>query len=226
MTQCITWQQAGITPYRTELEALQANRNAYIKRLTRIFQQHTVPMTFRKVVEATHSAESNRLQRPDGQGVRVKLMVALPAGVVVLAWRVLRVALRSALFITLISPSWNWFKQNHYQIDGQLREHCQQIKGEWLDLGVNFYTWLFGCTSGIFNPMVNKGRNDRLVDYYIDRIDHRRLRQCYHDRQIRQHEDRQRDARDAFRAGHQPPNFTPSDSSAESSSSANHSDDE
>jgi hypothetical protein len=150
------------------------NRNQYIQRVSERLMENTCPIILRRFVEAQYAYESKRLNQPDGQNIRIKILVATTVGALFcLASRIVRTAVRT-LALPLSIP-YSFGKQQYYGIQGEVSEEFKRTMHEWVDLGVSLVLPFVGVVK-FFKPDVANSFCRDLLDYYIRRIDEREAR--------------------------------------------------
>jgi len=179
--------------YQTYINGPQnRNRNGYIQGLSDRLLDNTCPIVLRRFVEAQFSYQSKNLNQPDGQNVRIKILVASSVGAVFcLSTRVFRTAFRTLALP--ISIPYSLGKQHYYGLSGEVKEEFKRVWHEWFDLGVSLVLPFVGVAI-FFKPDVASSFINNLSDYYVRRIDEREA----HDNAVRNAISRFRNERDAI----------------------------
>lgn len=179
--------------YQTYINGPQnGNRNGYIQGLSDRLMDNTCPIILRRLMEAQFSHESKRLNHPDGQNIRIKILVASSIGAAYcLATRIFRTAFRTLALP--ISIPYSIGKQHYYGLSGEVKEELNRVWHEWFDLGVSLVLPFVGVVK-FFKPDAASGFVNRLTDHYVRRIDAREA----HDNAVREAIRRFRNERNAI----------------------------
>lgn len=147
------------------------NRNQFIQTVSDRLMDNTCPIVLRRFKEAEFSYESKNLNAPDGQNIRIKILVATTVGTLFsLATRVVRTAVRTlALPVSLL---YSLGKQQYYGFTGEVTDELKRTWHEWVDLGVSLVLPFIGVVK-FFKPDFAQGFTEKLMGYYLPRIDDR-----------------------------------------------------
>jgi hypothetical protein len=137
------------------------------------FKGHTMPMSFRKLIQSQLSA--NTIQENPGLGDgRSRHIKAFMAGTVGAAFTAVARIIRIAFFTAFLLPAVivRFATANRYGFEGAVPELLKKYSEEWIDLGVTILSIPLGLCKTI-DPTVFSGATDKITEYYLDRADRR-----------------------------------------------------
>lgn len=137
------------------------------------FNGHTMPMSFRKLIQVQLSAatvtEENRLG--DNRSRHIKAFMAGTIGAAFTAvTRIIRIAVFTACLLPAIPV--RYATASRYGIDGVIPELFRKYFDEWIDLGVTALSIPLALAR-TFSPNFASDMTNRITHYYLTRADRR-----------------------------------------------------
>lgn len=137
------------------------------------FEGHSMPMSFRKLIQVQLSANTVTEAAPLGDN-RSRHIKAFMAGTVGAAFTAVARIIRIAVFTVFLLPAVlvRFATATRYGFEGAVPELLKKYREEWADLAVTAGSIPLGLAKTM-NPTAFSEQTDQLTEYYLQRTDRR-----------------------------------------------------